>query len=231
MCKPCMFSHGAGVLQTGAAERAENRVNGAAGAVSCEAQLLRSTPLVPSLQERVVETLLATSPSPPFPTLPAETLQATSPRRAVELISGWFRSWRISSHFITEHNRFGDFPHRPALLPALPLQRQVSLFFGQPQIALQDAFGALHYFARLQLLRQVDIRILQPRHLDFGAYQKSDRRNQTNFPPPVNMMLAMLQVDHSHHAAAGHQGHRQKRLVAILGQFVEELKARIQCRL
>ena len=45
------------------------------------------------------------------------------------------------------------------------------------------------------------------------------------------MMLAMLQVDHTDHAPAAHQRHRQKRLVAVFRQLVKKLKARIERRL
>ena len=48
-----------------------------------------------------------------------------------------------------------------------------------------------------------------------------------NTPIAGNMLLAMLQVDHAHHAPAAHQWHRQKCLVTILRQFMEKLKARI----
>src|SRR5580704_15566696 len=37
-------------------------------------------------------------------------------------------------------------------------------------------------------------------------------------------MLALLQVDDANHAPAAHQGHREKRLVAVFRQFVEKLE-------
>ena len=37
----------------------------------------------------------------------------------------------------------------------------------------------------------------------------------------------MLQVDHTHHAPARHQGHGEECFVSVFRQFVEELKARI----
>jgi len=43
-------------------------------------------------------------------------------------------------------------------------------------------------------------------------------------------MLAMLQVDDAHDAAAAHQGHREKRFVAVFRQFVEKLEARVMGR-
>src|SRR5580692_11736220 len=43
-------------------------------------------------------------------------------------------------------------------------------------------------------------------------------------------MLAMLQVDDANHAPAAHQGHREKRLVAVFRQFVEKLEPWIVCR-
>ena len=41
------------------------------------------------------------------------------------------------------------------------------------------------------------------------------------------MVLAVLQVDYTHDAAAAHQWHRQERFVTVFGQLVEKLKARI----
>jgi len=38
-------------------------------------------------------------------------------------------------------------------------------------------------------------------------------------------MLAVLQVDDAHDAAAAHQGHREKRFVAVFRQLVEKLEA------
>src|ERR1700678_1408373 len=58
---------------------------------------------------------------------------------------------RIPFHFFAQHNRFRNFFHRLALLAALPLERQVGLFFAQSKIALQNPFGAFHNFSRLQL--------------------------------------------------------------------------------
>jgi hypothetical protein len=43
------------------------------------------------------------------------------------------------------------------------------------------------------------------------------------------MGLAMLQVDHPYNPTAAHQRHGQKGFVAIFGELMEELKARIGC--
>jgi len=41
------------------------------------------------------------------------------------------------------------------------------------------------------------------------------------------VMLAVLQIDDAHDAPAAHQGHGEKRLVAVFRQFVEKLEAGI----
>src|SRR5208283_4396559 len=51
--------------------------------------------------------------------------------------------------------------------------------------------------------------------------------DHANLPAAVDVVLAMLQVDDTNHAAAAHERHREERLIAILGKFVEELETGI----
>jgi len=60
---------------------------------------------------------------------------------------------RVAADVVAQDDRFGNFFHGAALLAALALDGQVGLLFVQSKISLQDAFRALDYFARLQLLR------------------------------------------------------------------------------
>jgi len=70
-----------------------------------------------------------------------------------------FRESRMSIRFrsapnlFAQYDGFGNFFHRLALLPALALDAEISLFFGEAKVALQDSFGALDDLAGLQLLR------------------------------------------------------------------------------
>src|SRR5580698_5731980 len=72
------------------------------------------------------------------------------------------RNLRVPPHFIAQHDCFRNLLHRFALLPALPLQSQISLLFIQPQIALQNSLGTLHNFPGLQLFCERGVRLLQP---------------------------------------------------------------------
>ena len=68
---------------------------------------------------------------------------------------------------------------------------------------------------------------LEPGHLDLGADEKPERRDQLHLAPAVLVRLAVLEVDDADQLAAREHGHRQKRLVAILRQLVERLESRV----
>jgi len=138
---------------------------------------------------------------------------------------------RISSYFVAQHNRLGNFLHRFALLAALALERQVGLLFVQSQIALQNAFGAFHDLASLELFGESYVCFLQPCQLNFRSDEKSYGGNHANFATPVNVMLAVLQVDDTDHSSPAHQRHGKKCFITVFGQFVEKLKAGILRRL
>jgi hypothetical protein len=55
---------------------------------------------------------------------------------------------RTLPDLIAQDNSLRDFFHRTALLPALALQREKSFFLTQSEVALKDAFSALHKFPR-----------------------------------------------------------------------------------
>jgi hypothetical protein len=54
---------------------------------------------------------------------------------------------RRTAQFVGQQDGLSDVLHGFAALPALALQGEVSLFFGEFQIALQNALGTFHHFA------------------------------------------------------------------------------------
>ena len=70
------------------------------------------------------------------------------------LFPSFLRSLRISANIVAEHDGLRNLPHGLALLAAPPLDGEVRLFFIEPQIALQNSFGALHNLPRLEVLGQ-----------------------------------------------------------------------------
>jgi hypothetical protein len=104
---------------------------------------------------------------------------------------------------VAKNNRFRDFFHRFAALPALPLQRDVGFLFAQLQIPLQDSFGALDDLPGLQLFGKLGILSLEPRHFNFRAYQKSYRGNQMDLALAVVVRLSVLQVYDSNQLVSG----------------------------
>ena len=51
-----------------------------------------------------------------------------------------------TAEIVAEDDRLGDLLLRLAPLPALTLDGQVGFFLGQPEVALQDALGAVEVF-------------------------------------------------------------------------------------
>ena len=100
---------------------------------------------------------------------------------------------RVFFYFVAEHDRFGNFFHRLALLAALPLEREIGLLLGESEIALQNSLGALDDLARLELLRKCRVCVLEAGHFDFCTHEKSDSRDQANFAAAVDVMLTMLE--------------------------------------
>ena len=139
---------------------------------------------------------------------------------------GWL-GLRVTADVVAEDDGFGDFLHRAALLAALPLNREIRLLFIQSQITLQDSFRAFDYFASLQLLIQGRVHLFQARQFDFSSDQKSDGRDHSNLAATINVVMAMLQVQHADHASSAHQWNREKSFVAVFGEFVEKLKPRV----
>src|SRR5208282_3709876 len=98
-----------------------------------------------------------------------------SPQQARRRVSRDSRTARATPHFFAQYDRLGDLSHRLALLPALLLQSQVGLFFGESHFALQNSFGAFHNFSRLQLVGKVRIDFLHARQFNLRAHQKPNR--------------------------------------------------------
>ena len=72
-----------------------------------------------------------------------------------------------------------------------------------------------------------DVLDLEARHLDLGADEEAERRDQLNLAAAVLVRLPVLHVDDADQLAARQHRHRQERLVAILGQLVEGLEPRV----
>ena len=131
---------------------------------------------------------------------------------------------RISSDLVAQHDGFGNNLHGFALLAALALQDEIGLLLAQAQIALQNAFGTFDDLSGLQLFREGGVGFFQARQLKFGAHEKSYGGDHTNLATAVHMVLAMLEINDAHNPATAHQGYREKRLIAVFRQLVEELE-------
>src|ERR1022692_2659118 len=57
----------------------------------------------------------------------------------------------LAMQFFRQNDGFRQFPHGTAQSPALVAQAQVSLFFGDVVVLLQDSLGALHQLAGFEL--------------------------------------------------------------------------------
>ena len=89
---------------------------------------------------------------------------------------------------------------------------------------LQNALGAFHQLAFLQLLRQEMVFAFQSRHFDFGPYQKSQRREQANFLRAVRMRGPMLQVDDADQSPPAQDRNRQEGFKPVFRQLIKPLK-------
>ena len=130
----------------------------------------------------------------------------------------------VAADVVAQDDRFCDFFHRTALLAALTLDGQVRLLFVQPEIALQDSFRAFNHLARLQLLGERRVHFLEARKFDFRSDQESDGGDDANFAAAVDVVMAMLQVQHTDHASSAHQRNGEKRFVTVFWKFVKKLK-------
>src|SRR5687767_7276137 len=96
---------------------------------------------------------------------------------------------------VAKHDRFGDLLLRLPTLPALPLDGEIGLFLGNAKVALQDALCALDNLPRLEPLGQLRVLDFEARHLDLGADEEADVRDELDVLPAVVVRLAMLQLD------------------------------------
>jgi len=112
-------------------------------------------------------------------------------------------------------------------LAALALEGEVGLLLGEAEVALQDAFGALHEFAGFELLGEVGIFAFEAGHLDFGADEKSYGGDELNLAFRIDVRLPVLHVDDAHGTSAAEERDGKKSFVTVFREFVEELEARI----
>src|SRR5215470_15233532 len=79
--------------------------------------------------------------------------------------------------FVRQDDRLGDFLLRLPSLTALPLNREVRLFLGEPHVALQDALRAVEHLSCLEPLGELRVLDLEARGFDLGADEEADRRD------------------------------------------------------
>src|SRR5687768_16571456 len=111
------------------------------------------------------------------------------------------------AELVAEEDSFGDLALRSAALPALTLDRQAGLFFGDAQIALQDPFRPIQHLPGLEAFRKLAVLAFEPGQFDFGADQEPDGGHQLYLVPAVFVRIAMLQVDDSHQPAPAEHRH------------------------
>src|SRR6266851_7102647 len=151
---------------------------------------------------------------PPQEILP--TLQAT--QASCERSSGCL------VEFIGKENGLCDLPHGFALLPPVLFQRNVSLFFAEIHLALQDSFGPLHELAVFQLPGHLRLFGLHPGQFQLRAYEEADGGDETDLAIGVMVRLPVLQVDHANHSAPAKDRHGQEGFKGVLGQIVKYLE-------
>ena len=71
--------------------------------------------------------------------------------------------------FVGQEDGFGYFAEGFAALAALALEGKVGVFFADLEIALEDAFGALHGFARVELFGEFGVCAFEASEFDFRA--------------------------------------------------------------
>ena len=131
------------------------------------------------------------------------------------------------AEIVGQHHGLRNLLHRDAPSPALLLQSEVSLLFGEARVALQDSLRAFQELARLQLACQLRDLGIQSSPLDFGANQMSERRDQLSFPRRVLVRLAVLKVQDSDKPASSQNRDRQERLETVFRQLTEAAKASV----
>ena len=127
-----------------------------------------------------------------------------------------------------QQNRFSDFLHGFLAFAALALEREIGFVFVHGEIALQDSLRAVDEAARFGQLRELRFFGFQERPLNFGTNQETDYGEETDFALAVKVRLAVLQIYDSHQTVAGQHRHGEQRLITILGEIVERLKAGIE---
>jgi hypothetical protein len=109
----------------------------------------------------------------------------------------------------------------------LALEGEVGVFFGELEIALEDAFGAFHGFARVKLFGEFGVGAFEACEFDFGADEEADGGDETDFALTVNVRLAALEIDDADKFVSTENGNREKGFEAILWKFAEGKEARI----
>src|SRR5262249_58420172 len=125
------------------------------------------------------------------------------------------------------NNRFGYFFHGFALLAALPAEGEVGFLLAQAGLALQDAFGAFDDLSCFEFFAKLGAFFFEAGHFDFSADEKADGRYKADFGFAVGMRVAVLEIDDADGAATAQQRNGKEGLIAVFGEFIEELEARV----
>src|SRR5689334_5757406 len=95
--------------------------------------------------------------------------------RTPHRVSGWKarRTWLFGAYFVVlavevvrQDDRFRQFSHGPAQAAALVAQPEIRLFLGESMPRLENSFGALHDFPRLEISLHLEGFRHQPGVLD-----------------------------------------------------------------
>ncbi len=129
--------------------------------------------------------------------------------------------------FVGEDDGFGDFAEGFAALAGLALEREVGFFFAELEIALQDALGAFHGFAGVELLGKFGVGAFEAGEFDFGTDEEADGGDEADFTLAIDVRLAALEIDDADEFVAAENGNGEEGLEAVLGKFAEREEAGI----
>lgn len=103
------------------------------------------------------------------------------------------------------------------LSTTLRVQGRIRTLYARFSDSRAGSLSKIFRRAGLGLQGNSQILLFEPRHLDFGANQKSNVRDELNFAWSVHMGPHVLQVDHANEAIAAEDGDGQESFVTVLG--------------
>ena len=97
--------------------------------------------------------------------------------------------------FFGKNDGLGYLAHGFAPLTALALECEISFFFAELEIALEDSLGAFHGFARVELFGEFGVGAFEACEFNFGTDEKADSGDEANFTLTVDVRLSSLKID------------------------------------